>query len=213
MPRKKSVLTGVALLSSLALVGCSQSANDDATPAGSATATSSATATHDHGEHAPSGSSSTASGHDSHAAHEHPDDGGPAPAGMVEVTNPKFPVGSKVILTEDHMPGMKGAEATVVAAYDTTTYGVTYDPTDGGATVEDHKWVVKEELSDPSSEPLEEGDTATLEAEHMSGMKGARATISRVTEQPVYIVDVESGPMKMKNHKWMVEDEMKSATN
>ena len=47
-------------------------------------------------------------------------DGGPVPAGMKPASDPKYPVGSKVILTADHMEGMDGARASVVGAYATS---------------------------------------------------------------------------------------------
>lgn len=148
-----------------------------------------------------------------HSHHDmaHSMDGGPAPEGIQEASNPTFPVGSKVTLTTDHMDGMKDAPATVVGAYDTTVYQVDYTPTTGGERVTNHKWVVQEELDVSSSEPLKVGDTATITADHMEGMEGAEATISGVTDQTVYMVDYESDGMTMKNHKWVTEDEMKSA--
>jgi len=51
---------------------------------------------------------------------------------LQEAENPTFEVGSQAIIETDHMEGMKGAEATIVGAYDTTAYAVTYTPTDGG---------------------------------------------------------------------------------
>ena len=73
-------------------------------------------------------------------------DGGPSPAGIEEADDPAYPVGTEVTLTADHMPGMKGAEATVTGAFDTTAYQVDYTPTDGGEKVTDHKWVVEDEV-------------------------------------------------------------------
>lgn len=40
-----------------------------------------------------------------------------------------------------------GAKATIVGAYDTTAYAVTYTPTTGGPVVKNHKWVIESELS------------------------------------------------------------------
>ncbi|SQC37814.1 Protein of uncharacterised function (DUF1541) [Rothia kristinae] len=56
-------------------------------------------------------------------------DGGPAPAGIEKAASPKYPVGTQVILTADHMMGMDGAKATIVGAYDTYTYAVNFTPT------------------------------------------------------------------------------------
>lgn len=72
---------------------------------------------------------------------------GEVPKGLKEAKNPIYPVGSKAIIQSDHMKGMKGAEATIVGAYDTTVYTVSYTPTTGGERVEDHKWVIQRRIS------------------------------------------------------------------
>lgn len=41
---------------------------------------------------------------------------------------PTYPVGSQVIINANHMAGMEGATATIVGAYKTTAYKVTYIP-------------------------------------------------------------------------------------
>ena len=139
----------------------------------------------------------------------HDMDGGPAPAGMTAATNPRFSVGSKVTLTADHMAGMKNAPATIVGAYSTNTYAVNYRPTTGGAMVKDHKWVVQQELKDAGTKRLADGSAVTIAADHMPGMKGARGTVASSTTQTVYMVDYTADGMTMKNHKWVVEDEIK----
>ena len=53
---------------------------------------------------------------------------GMVPSSMKDATNPKFPVGSNVILLGDHKKGMRGAKAQVVGAFDTTIYEVSYKP-------------------------------------------------------------------------------------
>ncbi|WP_237186742.1 YdhK family protein [Rothia nasimurium] len=153
--------------------------------------------------------SSAATAHADHA--NHPADGGPAPAGIAEATDPTYPVGTEVVLAADHMSGMDGATATVVGAYQTYTYSVNYTPTDGSAPVTDHKWVVQEELADVGSERLADGTPVTIEAEHMAGMKGAEGTIESSTDETVYMVDFTAGGMTMKNHKWVTESEIKAA--
>lgn len=156
-----------------------------------------------------SDTSDTHSAHEGHEGHDHPADGGPAPAGIEEAQSPTYPVGTEVTLTADHMPGMDGAPATISGAYDTTTYSVTYTPNDGGDKVVDHKWVVAEELEGPEDTyNLQKGDTATITAEHMSGMKGVEATIESATTETVYMVDIDSPDMTMKRHKWVVESEI-----
>lgn len=144
-------------------------------------------------------------------SHAHPADGGDPPEGIKEASDPKYASGDEVTLTADHMPGMEGAKATIAGAFDTTTYSVSYTPTDGSDPVKDHKWVVHEELGSPGKAPLKDGTEVTLAADHMPGMKGAEATIDSSTNETVYMVDVDTDGMTMTNHKWVVEDEIKPA--
>ena len=160
------------------------------------------------------GTPSTTSQHEGHGSSsdsggmEHPMDGGPAPEGIEPAADPAHPVGTEVTLMADHMPGMDGATATITGAFDTTTYSVDYTPTTGGEPVKDHKWVVHEELQDAGDAPLQVGNTAVMEAEHMAGMKGAEATVASVTDETVYMVDYTADGMTMTNHKWVVESEI-----
>ncbi|EMR04953.1 hypothetical protein C772_03104 [Bhargavaea cecembensis DSE10] len=138
---------------------------------------------------------------------------GEVPEGLTDAPDPKFPVGSEVMMHADHMPGMDGVRATVAGAYDTTAYSVTYTPADGGKPVKDHKWVIHEEIQDPGKAPLDEGIAVTLNAVHMPGMQDAEAIIESAEETTVYMVDfvsAESGE-KVKNHKWVTEDELSEA--
>lgn len=131
------------------------------------------------------------------------------PVGLKEAKNPKYPVGSKVILHAKHMPGMEGAEATVVAAYDTTAYAVTYKPTSNQPEVQNHKWVVHEELKDAIEAPYKVGEQVVLENGHLEGMKGATATINEAKQTTVYMVDYKSTTGgEVKNHRWVTEDEL-----
>ena len=164
------------------------------------------------------GTPSTTSQHEGHGSSsdsggmEHPMDGGPAPEGIETAASPTYPVGTEVTLTADHMEGMDGANATIVGAFDTYTYAVNFTPTTGGEPVKDHKWVVQEELKDAGDQRLADGTEVTLEAEHMKGMKGAKATIASSTDQTVYMVDYEADGMTMTNHKWVVESEIQPAS-
>ncbi|MEH7378924.1 YdhK family protein [Bacillus sp. JJ1533] len=138
---------------------------------------------------------------------------GEVPEGLAEAENPTYPVGSKVIMHADHMPGMNGAEATVSGAYRTTVYSVTYTPTTGGEPVENHKWVIHEEIENAGGEPYKPGDEVVLNADHMEGMKGATATIDTAKQTTVYMVDftdTKTGE-KVTNHKWVTEDELSPA--
>ncbi|MCJ7858675.1 YdhK family protein [Corynebacterium kalidii] len=197
MKKRLTTLTVAAVVGgALSLSACSSDQNDS-------TATESATST----------TPMTGMDHQGHdAGHmDHPADGGPAPEGIIEAADPTYPVGTDVVLTADHMAGMDGATATIAGAFDTYTYSVSYTPTDGGAPVVDHKWVVQEELADAGDRRLEDGTTVTLTADHMPGMDGAEATIDSSTDETVYMVDYEADGRTMTNHKWVTESEIRPA--
>lgn len=131
------------------------------------------------------------------------------PTGLQEAENPTFNVGDQAVITEAHMPGMEGAEATIVGAYDTVVYSISYDPMHGGERVRDHKWIIHEEIVDAKAGAYEPGDDVTVDAEHMSGMGGATATIDSAEETTVYMVDFElDNGERVTNHKWVTEDEL-----
>ncbi|ULL16487.1 DUF1541 domain-containing protein [Paenibacillus sp. H1-7] len=132
------------------------------------------------------------------------------PEGLKEAKNPKFKVGSQAVILNDHMPGMKGATATIVGAYDTTIYTVSYVPTTGGEKVTNHKWIVQEEIKNAGDKPFAKGSEVTLMADHMKGMNGAKATIDSAQQTTVYVVDYmpTTGGSPVKNHKWVTESEL-----
>lgn len=132
------------------------------------------------------------------------------PSGLKEATNPKFKVGSQAVINADHMPGMKGATATIVGAYDTTVYSVSYTPTTGGNPVKNHKWVIHQEIKNAGDKPFEPGAKVVLNADHMPGMLGATATVDTAQRMNVYMVDYTptNGEQPVKLHKWVTEDEL-----
>lgn len=143
--------------------------------------------------------------------HEHMDmsSSGDVPEGLKEAENPTFEVGSKAIIMSDHMAGMKEAEATIVGAYSTTVYAVSYTPTTGGEKVENHKWVIHEELIDAGDEPLAPGVEAKTDASHMEGMADATVAIDTAEDTTVYMVDfTTTDGQEVKNHKWVTESEL-----
>ncbi|WP_174613512.1 YdhK family protein [Virgibacillus ihumii] len=148
---------------------------------------------------------------------EHMSSSGKVPAGLQEAKNPKYEVGSNAIIKAEHMhmKGMSGARATIVGAFDTTAYAVSFTPTNGGEPVKNHKWVIHEELlvEDPGEAPLEPGTEVILNADHMKGMNGAKAVIDSAVETTVYMVNFtpSTGGEKVVNHKWVVESELESA--
>jgi hypothetical protein len=137
-------------------------------------------------------------------------DSAQVPKGLKAEQNPTFKVGSQAVVHADHMEGMNGATATIVGAYDTIVYTVTYTPTTGGPEVKKHKWVIQEEIKNAGSEQLKPGTKVTLEADHMKGMKGAEATIDSAEHTTVYMIDYTpaTGGAKVKNHKWVTESEL-----
>ena len=135
---------------------------------------------------------------------------GKVPEELKEAQNPTYKVGSQALVKADHMEGMNGAEATIVGAYDTTAYTVTYTPTSGGEPVKNHKWVIQEEIKDAGNKTLEPGTKVTLEADHMEGMMGATGTIDSAEKTTVYMIDYmpTTGGEKVTNHKWVTESEL-----
>ncbi|MER2173736.1 MAG: YdhK family protein [Carnobacterium sp.] len=138
------------------------------------------------------------------------DDSGEIPDGLKKAEEPKFEVGSTAIIQADHMEGMKGAEATIVGAFDTTVYEVSYQPTTGGERVENHKWVTQEEIEEAQNEVIANGTEVTLKADHMEGMDDAPATIEASETTTIYMIDYEptTGGDTVKNHKWVTEKEL-----
>ena len=141
---------------------------------------------------------------------DHSGHSGQIPQGLKDATNPTYQVGSQVILQDDHMPGMKGATATISGAYDTTVYAVSYTPTTGGEKVTNHKWVIHEDLQSAGAESYKVGEQVILGVEHMPGMKGATATIDYAEQTTVYMVDYTptTGGEPVKNHQWFIGSEL-----
>ncbi|MBF0706703.1 YdhK family protein (plasmid) [Alkalihalobacillus hwajinpoensis] len=132
------------------------------------------------------------------------------PEGLKEANNPTYEVGSNAIITANHMKGMDGAEATIKGAYQTTAYVISYTPTSGGEKVDNHKWVIQEEIEEAGGENLEEGMEVTITASHMEGMNGAKAIIDSENSTTVYMVDYmpTTGGEEVTNHKWVTESEL-----
>ena len=133
------------------------------------------------------------------------------PEGLKVAENPTFKVGSHVILRDGHMEGMIGAEATIVGAYDTTAYSVSFTPaTEGGKRVENHKWIIHEEIKDSGDKPLQPGTEAITTATHIEGMKGSTVEINLAKPGTVYMINYKptSGGETVTNHKWVTEDEL-----
>ena len=135
---------------------------------------------------------------------------GEVPEELKVAESPTYEVGSKAFIKADHMEGMEGAKATIVGAYDTTAYAISYTPKSGEEKVENYKWVIHEELQDAGDPPLEPGTEVTINAAHMEGMEGTTAKIDSAEETTVYMVDFTptTGGEEVKNHKWVIESEL-----
>lgn len=138
------------------------------------------------------------------------DDSGTIPEGLTEAQNPTYVPGDPVIIENGHMEGMEGASAVIVGAFDTTAYEVSYDPVIGGERVENHKWVIQEEIEGAGGELFDSGTQVILDAEHMEGMRGASATIEDSETSTVYMIDYmpTNGGEQVVNHKWVIESEL-----
>ncbi|WP_409294901.1 YdhK family protein [Peribacillus sp. SCS-26] len=165
------------------------------------------------------GGCSSASEHENHGAekekqHEEMNhsSSGEVPEGLKKAEDPAFKVGSKAIITATHMEGMKGAEAEISGAFNTTVYSISYTPKGGGKPVKNHKWIIHEEIKDAGDTPFKPGQEVTILADHMKGMKGAKGTIDTAEQTTVYMVDYTpvSGGERVMNHKWVTEDELKA---
>lgn len=201
--KKTTALAAIAVASALGLSACADT-NDAATDT---TVTSESVAVETSTEE--SSEETTTEEADPHAGHAM--HGGPAPEGIAEAEDPTYAVGTEVTVLADHMPGMEGATATISGAYDTTAYSVSYQPTDGGEEVTDHRWVVHEELENPGEAPLADGTPITIQAQHMAGMDGAEGTVDYAAQETVYMIDIEEGDVHMTNHKWVTESELQPA--
>ncbi|SDJ18428.1 YdhK family protein [Alteribacillus bidgolensis] len=153
-------------------------------------------------------------GHTEENMHGHMSSSGEVPEELEEAEDPTYDIGDEAIIQAEHSEGgeemMKGAKATIAGAFDTTVYSVSFTPIHGGDPVEDHKWVIHEELENPGDYPLEPGTEVTLDSSHMEGMEGATATIDSAEETTVYMVDFTTitGGEEVENHKWVTEEEL-----
>lgn len=157
----------------------------------------------------PSSDENTDESSESHEGMEH-SGSGEVPEGLEAADNPEFEEGSTAIIQEGHMSGMEGAKATIVGAYDTVAYSVSYDPTNGGERVKDHKWVIHEEIEEAGEIDLEPGEKVTLNASHMEVMEGAEAVIESVEETTVYMINFTptDGGEEVTDHKWVTANEL-----
>jgi hypothetical protein len=150
--------------------------------------------------------------HENHSnmKHKNHSSSSEVPKGLKNAENPTYKVGSKVIIKADHMEGMDSAKATIAGAYDTTVYTISYTPTTGGKRLTNHKWIVQEEVKNFGDKPYKSGDEVTITADHMKGMKDAKATIDSAEQTTVYMIDYTptTGGKEMKNHKWVTESEL-----
>lgn len=154
--------------------------------------------------------------HDTHEEHggmdhsaEEMSSSGEVPSSLETAEEPTYPVGSEAVISADHMPGMDGAVAEISGAFDTTVYTVSYT-TDDGEEIEDHKWVIHEEVETSEDAPLAPGAEVVLKTDHMEGMYDAEAEIDSAEDTTVYMVDFETTDTEeaVQYHKWVTEEEL-----
>ncbi|AIM26130.1 YdhK family protein [Melissococcus plutonius] len=123
----------------------------------------------------------------------------------------KLKVGDQVILKADHMPGMKGAKASIIAAKLSNVYQITYTPTNGDSQVTHHKWIIQEEIRKAPKENylLPSGYEFTCLATHMPHMYLSKAIIENGRFDIAYQVVYEpvNGGGKLMQHKWFIDEE------
>ncbi|MGM9950845.1 MAG: YdhK family protein [Lysinibacillus sp.] len=134
---------------------------------------------------------------------------GEVPEDLRKAEDPAFPIGSDVLIRAGHTKDMETVEGTVVGAYETTAYMVSYEPSDGGDAVKNYKWIIHEEIEEAGPDLFARGEEVVLDASHAAGMHGADAYIETVEATTVYMVDyVSPTGEEVTNHKWFVEEEL-----
>lgn len=134
---------------------------------------------------------------------------GELPENLREAEDPKFPVGSNVLISAEYTDGKQAVEGIVAGAYETAAYMVSYEPSNGGENVENYKWVIHEEIEEAGPDLFARGEKVVLNASHMAGMHGANAYIEAVEATTVYMIDYPSlSGEKTENHKWVIEEEL-----
>ncbi|RSK27582.1 DUF1541 domain-containing protein [Bacillus sp. HMF5848] len=89
-------------------------------------------------------------------------------------------------------------------------FSVYYTSSHDGERVENHKWIVHEELDNIGEGVLKPGTEVTTSAEHMIGMKDTTQEIVSSETTTVYMVDfVTADGQKVTNHKWVTESELR----
>ncbi|MDG5473178.1 DUF1541 domain-containing protein [Jeotgalibacillus sp. ET6] len=137
---------------------------------------------------------------------------GEIPEGLEGAEDPAYGEGDTVTINASHIAGMEGAEGTIVSAFDTNAYSVSYDRSDSSERVENYQWVIDEEIRGGSNEgSYAEGEEVELSTERIEGMYEANAVIEAIEEDAtVYMVDfslTESEDTAL-NYKWLLEKEL-----
>ncbi len=131
------------------------------------------------------------------------------PKNMKAAGDAKFNIGDEVTINAEHEAGMMGAPGTILGAYETIVYSVSYQPTNDDYPEENHKWVVQEEIKGIDEEMLVPGTEVIIEADYEEGMFGAEVEIDTAEKTTVYMVSftLDSGVMKQ---KWFKESELEA---
>ncbi|AJD90340.1 hypothetical protein JMA_10230 [Jeotgalibacillus malaysiensis] len=137
---------------------------------------------------------------------------GEIPDGLETAEDPAFAEGDTVTINASHFGGMEGAEGTIVGAYTSNAYSISYEPSDGGDMVEDYQWIIDEETRAGALEtPYAEGDEVEITTDRVEGMFGVMVEIQSVQEDAtIYMVDfsLTDSEDTVLNYKWLAEDEL-----
>ncbi|WP_037587063.1 DUF1541 domain-containing protein [Stenoxybacter acetivorans] len=142
------------------------------------------------------------------SAHGHLHGNALLPANMTAAVNPKYAVGQRVVINEEHMPNSLGAKGVVKGAYRTNLIMVSFADKYGNV-ISNHKWVVQEELADKKI--ARKGDKVKLSAAHLGGDMNAAAFVDDVLyQQTAYVVDYlpTDGGAMVEDHMWYSEQEL-----
>lgn len=138
---------------------------------------------------------------------------GHIPEGLKEAENPKFKVGDQVIIHAAHDDDMEGSKGTIVGAYQSTVYSISYQPTTGEEMEENVKWFVREEIDPLGEKELKVGSKVIIEVAREEGMQGAEGVIDTVEDTVVYMVDyTDTEGEEVKNYQWLKESELAPAS-
>jgi len=107
------------------------------------------------------------------------------PEGLEEGESPTYEVDSIAIIEDDHRrcEGCRSNYSSCIRHYGIYCF---VNSNNWGKQVENHKWVIHDEIKEAGDDPFQTGSEVVIEAGHMEGMKGANAQIDSGKDDCVY---------------------------